>query len=115
MSETAPIKVLIINEHGQYLTGTGTHWEFTDERQRAKVFDYAADHVEDQLRIVRRAHGLVWSAVRLDPREAYEFCDRCGTRIMAVRAFFDGQQFLCRECREQQHTAQRGPTSSESQ
>ena len=99
MKEAAPIKVLIVNENGQYLSGTAAHWEFTEDRQRAKVFDYEKDKVADQLRLVRKAFGSVWIAVKLDPREAYEFCDRCGNRIMALKVFFDGQQFLCRDCR----------------
>jgi hypothetical protein len=100
MSEPVPIKVLIVNEDGHYLTGTATHWEFTDERQRARVFDYVQDQVREQLELVRKAHGAVWIAVRLDPREAYEFCDRCGTRMVAFRAFFDGQKFFCPDCRD---------------
>ncbi len=92
------VKVLIVNEHGQYLAGTATHWEFTEDRNRARVFDYTRDQVPEQLRIVRRAHGTVWIAVKLDPREAYEFCDRCGTRNESWETFFDGSQFLCRGC-----------------
>jgi hypothetical protein len=99
MSEPETIKVLIVNEEGQYLAGTATQWEFTEERSRARVFDYFGDHVAEQIKLVRRAYGTVWIAVRLDPREAYEFCDRCGTRMMAFRAFFDGKEFLCPDCR----------------
>lgn len=100
MSETEGTKVLIVNEEGLYLAGTATHWEFTEERLRARVFDYERDHVAEQIRLVRRAHGAVWVAVKLDPREAYEFCDRCGTRLTAWKTFFDGTQFLCPACRK---------------
>jgi hypothetical protein len=99
MGEAEAIKVLIVNEDGRYLTGTATQWEFTDDRNRAKVFDFHRDHVADQIRMVRKAHGTIWIAVRLDPREAYEFCDRCGTRLLSMDAFFDGRQFLCKDCR----------------
>lgn len=101
MTGADSIKVLIINEEGQYLSGTATHWEFTEDRSRARVFDYQGDHVAEQIRIVRKVYGTVWVAVRLDPREAYEFCDRCGSRMMARRAFFNGQEFLCPDCRNQ--------------
>jgi hypothetical protein len=101
MSEPETIKVLIVNEEGQYLSGDATHWGFVEDRSRAKVFDYIRDHVSEQIRLVRKAYGVVWVAVRLDPREAYEFCDRCGTRIVAFRAYFDGTQFLCAQCKEQ--------------
>ena len=99
MSEVEGIKVLIVNEHGQYLAGTAMQWEFTEDRTRARVFDYGGDHVPDQLQLVRKVYGTVWIAVKLDPSETYEFCDRCGTRMAAVNALFDGRQFLCRDCR----------------
>jgi hypothetical protein len=99
MSRPEAIKVLIVNEEGQYLAGTAMHWEFTEDRSRARVFDYDTDRVPEQLDVVRRAHGMTWIAVKLDPRETYEFCDRCGTRILAVEAFFDSRQFLCPDCR----------------
>ena len=100
MSSADGAKVLIVNEEGQYLAGTATHWEFTDERIRARVFDYERDHVAEQIQLVRKAHGTVWVAIKLDPSETHEFCDRCGGRMTAWRAFFDGEQFLCSDCRE---------------
>lgn len=99
MNDADAIKVLILNEHGQYLAGTASHWEFTEDRTRARVFDYQKDHVTEQLRLVRRVYGTIWIAVKLDPRETYEFCDRCGTRMTALHAVFDGREFLCRECK----------------
>jgi|ERR1051325_7287878 hypothetical protein len=98
MNEAEEIKVLIVNEHGQYLAGTAIHWEFTEERTRARVFDYSGDRVVELIELVRRSCGTVWAAVKLDPRETYEFCDRCGARMTALRAFFDGERFLCPEC-----------------
>jgi hypothetical protein len=100
MNDAAVVKVLIVNEEGHYLAGTATHWEFTEDRTRARVFDYDRDHVAEQIRLVRKAHGTVWVAVRLDPSEAFEFCDWCGCRMTAWRAFFDGRQFLCPDCRK---------------
>jgi hypothetical protein len=99
MTEPETTKVLIVNEDGQYLAGAGTHWEFTEDRLRARVFDYFGDHVPEQINLVRNAYGIVWVAVRLDPREAYEFCDRCGMRMMAQKSFFTGSEFLCPACR----------------
>jgi hypothetical protein len=99
MKDREAIKVLIVNEEGQYLAGTATHWEFTEDRTKARVFDYVNDHVAEQIDLVRKAHGTVWAAIKLDPREAYEFCDRCGCRMMAFQAFFDGKWFLCSDCR----------------
>jgi hypothetical protein len=99
MKDREAIKVLIVNEEGQYLAGTATQWEFTEDRSKARVFDYAKDRVAEQIDLVRKAHGTIWAAIKLDPREAYEFCDRCGCRMVAFRAFFDGTQFLCADCR----------------
>jgi hypothetical protein len=100
MNEREAVKVVIVNDDGQYLAGTATDWEFTDDRNRATVFDYWSDHVAERIELVRRAHGRVWVAVKLDPREVYEFCDRCGRRLRAFKTFFDGEQFLCDECKE---------------
>lgn len=99
MDDIEKVKVLIVNEDGQYLSGTSMHWEFTDDRLRARVFDYDEDHVGAILGLIQRSHGTVWIAVKLDPSEACEFCDRCGARIEAPRAFFDGALFLCPGCR----------------
>ena len=100
MNDREAVKVLIVNDDGQYLAGTAFEWEFTDDRGKARVFDYDADRVAERIELVRKAEGRVWIAVRVDPREVYEFCDRCGRRMRAFRAFFDGQRFLCGDCRE---------------
>jgi hypothetical protein len=99
-NEREPVKVLIVNDDGQYLAGTATHWEFTDDRTQARVFDYLGDRVAETIELIRKAHGRVWIAVKLDPGEVYEFCDRCGCRMRAYRMYFDGRQFLCMDCKE---------------
>jgi hypothetical protein len=100
MDETEVVKVLIVNEDGQYLAGTANHWEFTEDRARARVFDYLEENVASILGLIQKCHGVVWIAVQLDPQEAYEFCDRCGARMTAFGAFFDGARFLCPACRK---------------
>ncbi len=99
MNDTETIKVLIVNDDGQYLAGTAFAWEFTDDRSKAKVFDYHRDRVAESIELVRKTEGKVWIPVRLDPREVYEFCDRCGSRLRAFKMFFDGERFLCADCR----------------
>jgi hypothetical protein len=99
MDQPGAVKVLIVNEEGQYLAGTATAWGFTDERSQARVFDYWQDHVPEMLALVKNAHAEVWIAVKLDAYEADEFCDRCGSRISALTAFFTGKEFLCIACR----------------
>ena len=99
--ESEPIKVLLVNEQGEYLSGSALNWYFTEDRLRARVFDYVKDRVPEQLDLVQKAHGEVWIAVKLDPREAFEFCDRCGSRSEAPETYFDGAQFLCHDCRQE--------------
>lgn len=98
MNDREAVKVLIVNDDGQYLTGTAMYWEFTEDRAKARVFDYLEDQVAERIELIRKSQGRVWIAVKLDPREVYEFCDRCGRRMRALKTFFDGQQFLCGDC-----------------
>jgi hypothetical protein len=100
MNDAETIKVLIVNDDGQYLAGTVFAWEFTDDRSKARVFDYHKDRVAESIELIRKAEGKVWIAVKLDPREVYEFCDRCGSRQRAFKMYFDGQQYLCGVCKE---------------
>ncbi len=100
MNDRETVKVLIVNDDGQYLAGTAFDWEFTDDRSKARVFDYDADRVAERIELIRKAEGKVWIAVRVDPREIYEFCDRCGCRVRAFKMFYDGQQFLCAACKQ---------------
>jgi hypothetical protein len=100
MNDGAAVQVLIVNDDGQYLAGTATDWEFTDDRRKARVFNFQADRVAERIELVRKAQGRTWIAVRLDPREIFEFCDRCGCRKLAFEMFFDGRQFLCGDCRD---------------
>ena len=51
MNDHEAVKVLIVNDDGQYLAGTGTDWEFTDDRSRAAVFDYWADQVAERIEL----------------------------------------------------------------
>jgi hypothetical protein len=100
MKNREAVKVFIVNDDGQYLAGTATEWEFTDDRSKATIFDYWGDRVAERIELVRKVHGRVWIAVQPDPREVYEFCDRCGRRLRAMRMFFDGRHFLCDNCKE---------------
>jgi len=99
MNDREVVKVLIVNDDGLYLAGNAVAWEFTDDRCRARVFDYLEDQVAEKIELIRKVHGRVWIAVKLDPREVYEFCDRCGQRMRALRAYFDGHRFLCADCK----------------
>ncbi len=99
MNDPLCIRVVIRNEDGAYLAGGPDGWEFTQDRSKARVFDYLRDRVAEQLSLIEEADGKSWVAVRLDPREAYEVCDRCGARVMSFKAYFDGKEFFCPACR----------------
>jgi hypothetical protein len=111
MNDPHAIKVILQNQEGRYLAGDIERGEFTDERAKAKVFDYVRDQVREQLELIRKTRGFVWVAVRADPREAYEVCDQCGRRVMSFKALFDGARFLCADCaRREAGTEKESPT-----
>ncbi len=100
MTDPRGIKVLLRTLDGRYLTGQPEAWSFTPFSAEARVFSYIADRIPEQLERLERDHGLVLLAVPVDPHDRYETCDRCGSRMLAFRAFFDGHEYLCPECRK---------------
>jgi hypothetical protein len=98
VNDSHAIKVILQDREGRYLAGNMTQAEFTDERAKARVFDYVQDRVREQIELLHKTHGTTWVAVRVDPREAYEICDLCGRRVMSFKALFDGTRFVCAEC-----------------
>ena len=93
------IKVFIRNPSGKYLTQDDNGMFFTDDRAVAMVFDYQGDSVTQQLETIQRIHGMALTADPVPPEEIYEVCDRCKDLFMPFMTYFDGEQFLCRECR----------------
>lgn len=93
------IKVFIVNTEGKYLAGDPSNWFFTKERQSAIVLNHRADQVAEQLQRLRDTQGIVLEEVPVPLQEIYEACDRCGELFMPFMVYFDGQRFLCRECR----------------
>jgi len=100
MTERHIIKVLLRGPDGRFLAGHQGAWTFTEDPQNARIFDYIGDRIPEQLEALETRHGLILTAVAVDPRERYETCDQCGVRIMSFRAYFDGTQYLCPDCRE---------------
>lgn len=99
MDDLHAIKVLIRNPEGKFLAGHEDGWWFTDDRARARVFDYLSDHIGEQLELLRDTGGRGWSVVPIDPKEIHEVCDQCGRYFLSFRVFFDGQHYTCAECR----------------
>jgi hypothetical protein len=99
MSDPHAIKVMLRSPDGRYVAGHEAGWLLTDDSTRARVFDFVGDRIAEQLQNLQRSSGATWVAVPVDPREGYEICDGCGQRLMAFKIFFDGERFLCPECR----------------
>ena len=99
MNDPHAIKVVLRTLDGMYLAGHQQEWLFTEMASEATVFNYVGDHIPEQLDKLEREHGLVLLPVPVDPHERYEVCDRCGRRVMSFKVFFDGQQYLCPDCR----------------
>jgi hypothetical protein len=97
------IKVFIVNAEGKYLAGNPAHWFFTKNRESAVVLNHRADRVAEQLKELRLTQGIVLEAVPVPLQEIYEACDRCGELFMPFMIHFDGQRFLCLECRSRLH------------
>ena len=90
--------MVIRNPEGQYLARGDREWAFTNERQRAIVFDFQRDHVAEYLQMIRKAHGPALEAVTIKRDEIFEICDACKEAVKASDIFFDGRQFLCSAC-----------------
>ena len=73
-------------------------WSFTEDFTQARVFDFIRDRIAEQIEALRREHGLLLSAIAVDPLERYEICDVCGHRTMPYSIFFDGRRFFCPSC-----------------
>lgn len=93
------VRVHILNTQGQYLAADDKELYFTDDRLRAIVLSYEADHVAEQIETLHRVQGIVLRAVPVPLEEIYEACDRCNELFMPFMTFFDGKLFLCGECR----------------
>src|SRR5271166_5645059 len=98
MRERYGIHVVLRDGCGRYLAGQRDAWSFTEDLTKARVFDFLADHIPEQLDVLQRDHDLALSVVAVDPIERYEICDFCGHRAMPYSTFFDGQHYFCRDC-----------------
>lgn len=92
-------RVVIRNAHGEYLTENDSGVFFTDDRSQATVFNFRSDQVQEQLDLILKTQGIPLVADPVPLEEIYETCDRCKELFMPSMTFFDGQQFLCPDCR----------------
>ncbi len=99
MPYSRSILVVIRNTEGKFLAGDGQRWEFTADASKARVFDYLRDNISEQLDRIEREQSVRWAVVPVDPKDRYETCDRCGSRVVCRDAYFDGASYLCRACR----------------
>src|SRR5215471_12385011 len=101
MPERHAIHVVLRDGYGRYLAGHRNSWSFTEDFSQARVFDFVADRIAEQVEVLKSAHGLHLSIIAVDPLDRYETCDVCGNRAMPYSTFFDGHQYLCPNCRPQ--------------
>jgi hypothetical protein len=101
MRERHAIHVVLRDGYGRYLTGQRDSWVFTEDFSEARVFDFVADHIAEQLDALRN-HGLQLNIIAVDPLDGYEVCDICGHRAMPYSTFFDGRKYFCPDCRPPQ-------------
>jgi hypothetical protein len=98
MTEGHPIRVIIRNPEGHYLSRGRKGWEFSRDRDRAIVFDYEADNIAEYLEVIRKSQGPKLEAVSAEPKDIHETCDQCKQVIHSEEMFFDGARYLCSPC-----------------
>ena len=99
---TAATKALFVrirNAEGKYLGGEAGGMAFHDDIRKAIIFDCRRDRIEEQLEFIRLTQGITLTAEPVDPKEIHETCDRCGKMALSFQMFFDGENYLCAECR----------------
>jgi hypothetical protein len=99
LNEPPDIKVFIRDARGKYLAQDANGLFLSEDRSATIVFNYRGDSVAEQLKTLRETHGVALTAEPVPPQEIYETCDRCKELFMPFMTFFDGQQFLCADCR----------------
>jgi hypothetical protein len=100
VSEPPDIKVFVRDPRGRYLAQDANGLFFSEDRSVAMVFNYRADAVVEQLEKLAETRGIALAAEPVPPEEIYETCDRCNDLFMPFMTFFDGNQFLCPDCRQ---------------
>jgi hypothetical protein len=100
MTGSDATKVFIKGPDGTYLSASGKQWAFTEHRNKATVFDYVRDRIAEQVEGIRKTHGITLLIVAVDPKEIHERCDGCDQLVAPAKAFFDGKQFFCGNCKD---------------
>jgi len=93
------MKVLLHTLEGRDLVRKGEAWSLTNDGFKAELFDYPNPELANELRELLRAHGSTFDTGLLDALQTYEICDRCGQMLRPMKAFFDGEQFVCPQCK----------------
>ena len=99
MTVSKALLVRIRNSEGKYVGGDAKKMDFFDDINKAIIFDFHRDHIDQQLELIRLTQGIVLKVVPLDPKEIHESCDRCGRIALSFQVFFDGKLYLCGECK----------------
>ncbi len=89
--------VRIRNSEGKYLGGKPPKVEFVEDINKAIIFDCRREGL--QIEQLGLPEGMALEAVPVEATEIRETCDRCGRPALSAQMFFDGEHYLCRECK----------------
>ena len=100
MASLTGTKVLIRNSNGMYVGGDEHGLRLVNGVYGALLFEPEQEQVT-RLLLELRKEGLLLEVIPFKPEEVFETCDQCGTMVTPLMVFFDGQRFLCADCRKQ--------------
>jgi hypothetical protein len=75
------------------------NWGFLADRSSALLADYSKEQAATQLAAARTKSGPARRTVKANSSRFYETCDCCKSRQLPFDLHFDGEKFLCRDCR----------------
>jgi hypothetical protein len=93
-------KVVVRTPDGTYLSRGENGLRFVNDIYGAVLFEPKEDQMEELLLALQSLTGLVFEVVPLVVEEVFEPCDQCSRSFIPLQMFFDGQSFLCPECRK---------------
>jgi hypothetical protein len=76
------------------------NWGFIADRSKASLFACAGEQVTAQPAATRKRTGRALKILCVDSSQFYETCDRCKRQRLPFDLYFDGDKFLCRDCRK---------------
>jgi hypothetical protein len=98
MTDAPMGKVMLRDQQGHYLCGDRNNRFFSQNRLEAAMLDFYHDGINEEVDRLWREEHRRCTIISVDPPDRFELCDRCGCRVMPVKALFTGEHFLCPDC-----------------